>query len=147
MDTSQPSKVEKWKFIQNPLTCHVTYFPITEIKMSHGNTLQEEKFILAPSCRETVSHDGEGMAEHLPWWQEPEVAAHPFWWIGKLRKDCRWSWLYPSRHCYMAWCLAGRPCFREATTSLNNAIVWEPNSDSIHTGVLASQLDQSSSKT
>lgn len=59
--------------------------------MSPGNTLQE-KFILAPSFRGTDSHDGEGMAEHLPGWQEPEVAAHPFWSIGKLRKDCRWSW-------------------------------------------------------
>lgn len=46
--------------------------------------------------------------------------------------------LYPSRHCYMAWCLAGRPCFRGATTSLNNAAVWGPNLDSNHTGALAS---------
>lgn len=46
--------------------------------MSHGNTLQEEKFILAPGFRGTVRHDGEGTAEHLPWWPEPEEAAHPF---------------------------------------------------------------------
>lgn len=60
--------------------------------MSHGNTLQEEKFILAPGFRGTVSHDGEGTAEHLPWWLEPEEAAHPFWWVGKLRKDRRRRW-------------------------------------------------------
>lgn len=55
--------------------------------------------------------------------------------------------LCPSRHCYMAWCLAGRPCFRGTTTSLNNVAVWGPNPDSNHTGALASQLDQGSGKT
>lgn len=47
----------------------------------------------------------------------------------------------------MAWCLAGRLCFRGATTSLNNVTVWGPNPDSNHTGALASEPDQVSGQT
>lgn len=47
--------------------------------------LQGERFILAPSFRGAVRHDGEGVTERLLWWQEREEAASVFWWIRKQR--------------------------------------------------------------